>query len=156
MSDTPPSDRLILQPVMLKQPSQHRWLKASWSLLGTLPGLTQSALDEAGQQGELIKLPPMTVKLHRQFCEAYYLNLMADQAKIYLICQQSDEPAPTPLLLSVDFDEAAAYMEAAEPIFEAPLTDELCVWLERYVVAYYQPQKLKKRKRRRWTDETER
>lgn len=156
MSDTPPSDRLTLQPVMLKQPSEHRWLKARWSLLGTLPGLSQSMMDTAGEQGELLVLPPMTVRLHRQFCEAYYLNLVSEHPKIYLICQESDQTALSPLMLSVDFDEAAAYMEAAEPIYEAPLADELCVWLERYVMTHYQPQKLKKRKRRRWTDETER
>lgn len=156
MSDTAPSDRLTLQPVMLKQASQHRWLKTRWTLLGTLPGLSQSELDAAAQQGELVIMPAMSVKLHRQFCEAYYLNLVAEHPKIYLICQQSDQLTPSPLILSVDFDEAAAYMEAAEPIYEAALTDELCVWLERYVMTYYRPKKLRKRKRRRWTDETER
>ena len=32
--------------VLLRKPSQHRWLKVSWKLLGFLPGLDETTLQQ--------------------------------------------------------------------------------------------------------------
>ena len=150
MQDSP-SDHFPVTAVLLRQPSQNRWLDASWSLLGTLPGLDEQVLNEAAGRGELVYLTDMALHLYQRHCDAYYLNLLSEQPKVYLVCSEEDN-ALAPLLLTVDFDEAASYMETGEMVLEAPLADALCVWLERYVVAHYQPAAPKKRKRKKWHD----
>ena len=65
---------------------------------------------------------------------------------------EPQSPADQPVLLTVDFDEAASYMEAGEKVFDAPLPDVLCVWLERFLLSHYQPEQPKKRRRKRWQD----
>lgn len=146
-----PADHFDVSALLLKQPSKHRWTKSSWRLLGIVPGLTDAEISSARQQGEIITLTGLRLQLYRQFCESYYVNLTAKQSKVYLVCR-NDEQALRPVLLTVDFDEAASYMEAGEKVFDAPLPDVLCVWLEHYVLAHYQPQQPKKRRRKRWQD----
>lgn len=151
MQDSP-SDHFALSAVVWRRPARSRWLDASWSLLGTLPGLTPEALEQAGQGGELIRLPDMRLNLYRQHCEAYHLNLVSEQPKIYLVCSESGGTL-SPILLTVDFDEAASFMETDELVLDAPLADVLCAWLERFVVAHYVPARRKKRKRTQWHEQ---
>jgi len=146
-----PSDQFAVSAVLLRKPSVNRWLKNSWSLLGTLPGLDQATLTTASELGELVYLTELQLKLFKQHCDAYYLNLMSEQPKVYLICSE-DAGELAPMLATVDFDEAASYMETGETVFDAPLADALCVWLEHFVVAHYKPTRPKKRKRRKWHD----
>ncbi len=147
-----PADHFDVSALLLKQPSQHRWAKSSWRLLGIVPGLTDAEITAAQQLGEVITLTSLRLQLYRQFCESYYVNLTAEKTKIYLVCRDEGDDALSPVLLTVDFDEAASYMEAGEKVFDAPLPDVLCVWLERFVLAHYQPQQPKKRRRKRWQD----
>lgn len=150
MSDAP-ADHFDVSALLLKQSSKHRWAKASWRLLGILPGLSDSEIAAAQQQGKVISLTGQRLQLFRQFCESYYVNLTAEQTKVYLVCREAGDDL-SPVLLTVDFDEAASYMEAGEKVFDAPLPDVLCVWLERFVLAHYQPQKPKKRRRKNWQE----
>ena len=144
-----PSDRFIITAVLLRKPSQHRWLKVSWRLLGFLPGLDQAVLTAAAEEGELVYLTELQFQLHKQHCEAYYHNLISERPKAYLICSQEGD-ALAPMLATVDFDEAASFMETDEIVFDASLPDVLCVWLEHFVVAHYKPMPPKKRKREQW------
>lgn len=144
-----PADTFSVSAVLVKKPSQHRWAKASWSMLGVIPGLTEAQLQAAQQQGELLFLNAVTLQLYPQFCQSYYLNLTAKQPKIYLVCREKTNELQ-PVVLTVDFDEAAAYMEAGELMFDAPLPVSLCIWLERFVLTHYQLEAPKKRQRQRW------
>ncbi|OUR64768.1 hypothetical protein A9Q79_05605 [Methylophaga sp. 42_25_T18] len=148
MLDTP-SDHVEVSAVMLKQASSHPWGSDLWSLLGLIPGLSQTALSQAQDKGDIHYLPSLKIQLYPQHCESYYQNLISGQAQVYMVCPQSDE-APQPLLITVDYDEAASYMETGEQIFNAALPEELCLWLERFVLAHYQPEKPKKRRRKKW------
>lgn len=138
--------------VMLHQNSQHPWGKALWSLLGLMPGLTDIELQQAQTQGELHYFSDLTLQLFPLHCEAYYHNLMSERPKVYLICQQQSEFILKPLLLTVDYDEAASYMETSEHVFDAILPEKMCKWLEQFVIAHYQPEMPKKRHRKKWHD----
>jgi hypothetical protein len=150
MQDSP-SDHFAVTAVILKQASQNRWIDVSWSLLGTLPGLEQQTLNEAANRGELVYLTDMQLQLYPQHCDVYYHNLMSGKPKVYLVCSEEGKDL-APLLLTIDFDEAASYMETGETVLDAPLADALCVWLEHFVVAHFKPAERKKRKRRKWHD----
>jgi len=148
MLDTP-SDHVEVSAVMLKQASSHPWGSDIWTLLGVIPGLSQAELSQAQSKGELHYFPDGHLQLYPQHCESYYQNLISGQAQVYMVCPQSDS-VPQPLLITVDYDEAASYMETGEQIFNAALPEDLCLWLERFVLAHYQPEKPKKRRRKKW------
>ncbi len=145
-----PADHFDVSALLLKQPSKHRWAKASWRLLGILPGFDETSLNDFAQQGEVITLTGLRLTLFKQYCESYYVNLTSSQPKVYLVCREVADDLQV-VMLTVDFDEAAAYMEAGEKVLDAALPDVLCVWLERFVLVHYQPQQPKKRRRKRWT-----
>lgn len=135
--------------VVLKQPSPNQWTTASWRLLGSLPGLSESQLDDARLNGDLHIFADLSIHLYSQHCDAYYINLTSVKPKLYFICTENNERLE-PILLTVDFDEATAFMESGDQVLEAPLCETLCVWLEQFVLKHYQPEKLKKRRRTEW------
>lgn len=146
-----PSDHFPVTAVLLRRASQNRWLKTSWRLLGFLPGLDEATLKQAAAEGEIIYLTDLQFQLFKQHCDAYYHNLMSGRPKGYLICSEEGDSL-APLMATVDFDQAASFMETDEIVFDALLPDELCVWLEHFVVAHFKPAPPKKRKRRKWHD----
>lgn len=143
-------DKFSVSAVMLRQASQHPWGTDVWSLLGVLPGLPQTLLRHAEQQGELHYWPNLTLQLHPRHCDAYYHNLMSGNPQLYFVSQASSLLIPSPLLITVDYDEASAYMETGEHVFNTPLPDELCKGLEHFVLIHYHPQKPQKRARKQW------
>ncbi|AFI83736.1 DUF3305 domain-containing protein [Methylophaga nitratireducenticrescens] len=149
-----PSDHFSVTAVLLKKSSQHRWASYSWSFLGVMPGLSETQFSKAQTQGELHYYPELHLRLFRHYCENYYLNLMSEQAKIYFIGRLENDLL-TPVLLTVDFEEAASYMEAGDQVLEAALPDELCVWLERFIIYHYAPEAPKKRRGGRRKDKGE-
>jgi hypothetical protein len=116
------SDHYSVAAVMLKQKSTHPW-------------------------GD-----DLSVKLFPLHGDSYYHNLMSEQPKIYLVCNHNDEDTIPlkPLLITVDYDEAASYMETGEQVLSAHLSVGLCQWLERFVLTHYQPEEPKKRRRKQW------
>ncbi len=148
MSDTPAAQHTV-SAVLVKRPSPNQWVESSWSLLGSLPGLSETQLADAAVSGELHIIPDLALNLYVRHCDAYYINLTSEQPKIYFACLDNDATL-TPILMTVDFDEAAALMETGERILDAPLSESLCLWLEKFVLEHYKPEKLKKRRRTNW------
>ncbi|PCJ30485.1 MAG: hypothetical protein COA90_09230 [Gammaproteobacteria bacterium] len=151
MQDTP-SDSASIAALMLKTASQHPWGDDVWTFSGVVPGLPQSAISEIEAQGELFIWTDLALKLHILHCDSYYHNLGSAQPQIYLVCHPDDEAQLKPLLITVDYDEAASYMETGEAVFNAALPVELCKWLEAFVLAHYKPEKMIKRRRKQWHD----
>tara|TARA_R110002050_G_scaffold9504_1_gene33276 strand:+ start:432793 stop:433287 length:495 start_codon:yes stop_codon:yes gene_type:complete len=146
------SDQYSVAAVMLKQKSKHPWGENIWSLAGVIPGVSPTELSQLEAQGEVYLWPDLSLSLHPLHGDSYYHNLMSGKPKIYLICNQPDEDVTTlkPLLITVDPDEAASYMETDEQVLSASLSVELSQWLERFVLTHYQPEEPKKRRRKQW------
>lgn len=147
----PAKDQISVSAVMLKQTSSHPWGSDVWTLLGLIPGLSQTTLSEAQDKGDIHYLPDLKIQLYPLHCDTYYQNLMSGEPKVYVVSPQTDD-MPKPFLITVDYDEAASYMETGEQVFNAELPEELCLWLERFVLQHYQPEKPKKRRREQWHD----
>jgi len=146
------SDQYSVAAVILKQKSKHPWGNDIWSLAGVIPGLSPQELSQFEAQGEVYLWPDLSLNLYPLHGDSYYHNLMSGTPKIYLVCNQTDGEATTlkPLLITVDPDEAASYMETDEQVLSANLSVELSQWLERFVLTHYQPQEPKKRRRKQW------
>jgi len=152
MTETVPLDHFQVSVVMLREASLNQWADYSWSLIGFIPGLSQEKIKTSEQAGELHIWSDLLMTIYPLHCDSYYYNLVSDEPKAYLVCSQGDDLSlpPKPLLLTVDYDEAASYMETGEAVFSTPLPEELCVWLEQFVMTYYQPKEPKKRRRKKW------
>jgi len=139
--------------VMLQQKSRHIWGEDNWSLLGILPGVSKESLEQAESQGTVHFLLDLKLQLHLLHCDSYYHNLLSGKPQIYVVSQQDSSKIPVPLLITIDYDEAAAYMETGEQVFNADLPEALCKWLEGFVLTHYQPEEPKKRRRKQWHEE---
>lgn len=147
------TDKKIISAVMLQQASKHPWGSDIWTLAGVIPGLSQTELSQLELTGNLHYWSNLELQLHVLHCDAYYQNLVSANPQIYLVSQQQSGETPSPLLVTVDFDEASSYMETGSQVFYSSLPQPLALWLEAYVLAHYQPEKPKKRRRELWHKE---
>ena len=139
---------------MLKQESSHPWSDSTWSLVGLVPGMSQDELAGYESQGELHIWPDLLLNLYILHCDSYYHNLISEQPKVYLVCNQDEEGLLKPVVLTVDYDEAASYMETNEQVFNTQISADLCQWVEQFVLTHYQPEERKVRRRKKLHDES--
>ncbi len=144
---------LSVTAVILQTKSQHVWGTDNWSLLGLLPHVSESIIQQAESDGKIHYLTDFVLHLYPLHCDAYYHNLVSGKPQVYVISQVDSKQMPVPILITVDYDEAAAYMETGEQVLNADLPENLCQWLEQFVLTHYQPEKPKKRRRQQWHDD---
>ena len=137
------------------------WSLPEWRLYGIVAGEEvaggelncQQVRNEPGAEHFLWR--GLTLRLHLDGCESYWLNLISDKPVLYLVCEDESEDAVLrPLLISADSDEASAYLEGEGRVLQAPIPPEIYKAIEAFVLQHFQPEQLQKRKRKRW-DKTE-
>ena len=92
--------------------------------------------------------PGLTVTLHRDEAEGYYLNLSSG-APVWFVMWRIDEDDPSrawPELVTLSYNEAGRRLDAQERVDHLPLPDEVCALLQGFVDAHYQPE-VKQRRR---------
>jgi hypothetical protein len=65
----------------------------------------------------------------------------------------ANDEAPVPFLVSLSFDEAHAYLEGEEQVYDVDVPAELYRWTEAFVLKHYVPEKRRKRQRKDWRQE---
>lgn len=146
--------------VMECEQIQHRsWIVPRWRLVGVVagqhiadqnPGATVVHDDDGRRQ---LLWTGFRIRLYRDSAESYWYNLVGRNPSLFLICRQGPEGELEPFLVTANYDEAGAHMEADDQVFSAPMPPEIRDWLERYVMDHYRPEAPKKRKRKNWTEE---
>ena len=92
--------------------------------------------------------PGLTVTLHRDEAEGYYLNLTSG-APVWFVMWRIDEDDPSrawPELVTLSYNEAGRLLDAQERVDNLPLPDEICAWLQAFVDEHYRPE-VKQRRR---------
>ena len=92
--------------------------------------------------------PGLTVTLHRDEAEGYYLNLTSG-APVWFVMWRIDDEDPSrawPELVTLSYNEAGRLLDAQERVDNLPLPDEVCAMLQAFVAAHYQPE-VKQRRR---------
>lgn len=138
------------------------WSRPQWDVVGVVAGEQLSA-DEAGpvlvhsQEGcDQFLHTGYAVRLHRDSAESYWYNLVGQSPSLFVVCRENDDGDPEPFVVTANYDEAGAYMEADGIVYSTPVPPEIYQWLERYVVENFKPAERKKRKRENWFGESER
>ena len=164
MSVSKPSDQMTPLPehfsvavIMQKGPSVSAWSEVSWQALGI--AVSQDAEESSQHKPRKIHeeadvshylYPNYRVKLYADECESYYHNIMSPNPRCFVVAVGNEQEVPVPFLVSLSFDEANAYLEADETVYDVDLPPELYRWAEAFVLAHYVPEKKTKRRRIDW------
>lgn len=126
--------------------------------VGEAVGLVAGAMPEQADQPALVRTDERSEQylwrgfqlvLHRDDAESYYLNLMGDQPRVFVLCR-GEGGRLRPYHATLSYGEAASYMEVDEPVFSLSMPPEVYRWLEAYVIENYVPERKKKRRRESW------
>lgn len=147
--------------IMQRSPSSvSAWSDYYWEAVGIA---VMSNEDRVANQPKLIHesgdikqylYPGYKVRLYVDECESYYHNLMSPTPRCYVVARPDEDDTPVPFLVTLSFDEAHAYLEGDELVFDVDIPPELYRWTEDFVLVHYVAEKKKKRKRDSWKDET--
>ena len=144
--------------VMMEQRPIHgsRWITNSWSATGVVvgdhggAGWREARKPDASGASEFL-FSGLQLRLHLDECESYYHNLLADTPRLFVITREEAETGrPQPFQVTASFDEAHAYLEAEETVYEVPIPPEVYRAVEAFVLEHYAPEPRKKRKRENW------
>lgn len=93
------------------------------------------------------------INLFADEAESYYFNIISDTPFVFVVCRDEEGDGELiPFSVSVNYDEAASYMELDDHVFQVPMPAEIYRWVEAFVVNNYVPVKKKKRKLENWKD----
>lgn len=142
--------------MMERLPATSPWIDYVWKAVG----ITVGAYDDDRKMlpvrddghSALFLFGGLRVQLHVDECESYYRNMVCGTPRAYVVAHQVDSSdAPKPFLVSLSFDEAHAYLEGEDEIYDVDIPPELYRWTEAFVIANYFPEKKTKRKLRDWS-----
>ncbi len=138
--------------VCLKIKSAGRWALQEWTLTDVMLIRSSVARQMARslESEMLYHWHDVAISIHKKSCESYYQNLRSNTPKLFVICRLDGNRIMQPIKITVDCDEATAYMEADETVFCHPMPEPVANWLQNFVVEFYCPETSRKRKRQDW------
>jgi hypothetical protein len=97
----------------------------------------------------------LNLVMFRDSAESYWYNLVGRRPSLFLVCREAEPGELAPFMVTANYDEAGAHMEADDLVFSAPIPPELHLQLEAFVLQHYRPQPPVKRKRVNWTEKAD-
>jgi hypothetical protein len=141
-----------------RQLERGRWSFTDWQVVGAVAGqrfagdAPKCALVHSGERSQQYLWSGLYLTLYKDSAESYWYNLVGKRPSLFVICVPHAGHEMVPLIISADYDEAAAHMETNAKVFATPIPPEVYRWLEDYVLAHYVPRDPKKRERQKWVD----
>lgn len=139
------------------------WISDKWDVSGVIAGdkatggEPEQSISRIGADGEIFIWSNYQISLFKDEAESYYFNIISETPYVFVVCREEEYDSQlTPFKVSVNYDEAASYMELNDHVFQVPMPPEIYRWLEGYVINNYIPVKRKKRKLENWKGETKR
>lgn len=140
-----------------------RWRVPRWHVEGVLAGESIGGAQSEG--GQLIHQDEerahylwsgFAISLYRDSSESYWLNLVGMHPSLFVVCREDPvDGSCAPVVVTANYDEAGAYMEADATVMSTPMPAEVHRWLEQYVMDNFQPVEGKSRKRKKWFGQQE-
>ena len=134
-----------------------QWNVPRWRVVGVIAGEPSGERDSAGRMihdesgMQQFLWSGFEIRLYKDATESYWLNLVGKQPSLFVVCREDQADGNcVPLVVTANYDEAGAYMEADGTVMSAPLPPEVYRWLEQYVVENFKPLEGKSRKREAW------
>ncbi|MDH5659494.1 MAG: DUF3305 domain-containing protein [Gammaproteobacteria bacterium] len=145
---------------------QHRlienniWQAEQWEVEAVIAGgnstsedIPERTISRIGSDEEKYVWTNYQINLFADEAESYYFNIISDTPFVFVVCRDEEGNGELiPFNTSVNYDEAASYMELDDHVFQVPMPAEIYRWVEAFVVNNYVPVKKKKRKLENWKD----
>ena len=156
-------NRVDVSVVMRREPvsgPMSRWQSWRWVLADVLAGETLASLalpwsagplplePAAGEQGEGSHwlYPGLTIELHPDDLEGYYLNLSSPQPCCWVLWRPDEAVlpdgslAPLPQIATLSYHDAGRWLDAQERVDQVPAPAPVVAWLAAYVESRYRPE----------------
>ena len=135
------------------------WASEKWVVEAVVAGgegaglIPERNISRIGRGEEKYIWSNYQINLFRDEAESYYFNIISDTPFVFVVCRDEENDGQLiPFNVSVNYDEAASYMELDEQVFQVTMPAEIYRWVEAYVVNNYVPVEKKKRKRQNWKE----
>jgi hypothetical protein len=142
--------------MVFREPGDQPWDLGRWDVAGVIAGESWGGderecvpIHTESSDGQFL-WPDFRLKLFKDDAGSYYHNLMGVEPRVFVVCRESDSGRLKPFLVTLSYDEAAAYTEVEEEVFAVPMPPEVYRWTENFVLEHYVPKKRRKRKREDW------
>ncbi|MEF7617246.1 DUF3305 domain-containing protein [Aquincola sp. MAHUQ-54] len=113
-------------------------------------GLFGEAPRQLRDDGHLAQFlfPGLTVSLHRDEAEGYYLNLTSGAPVWFVMwrCSDADPSQAWPEMVTLSYNEAGRLLDAQERVDNVPLPADVTAWLQAYTDAHYRPEPKQRRR----------
>lgn len=135
---------------MQRRPARSPWADSVWEPVGVLAGDAPSGsvrvlVEEAGVAQWLH--PGFVLKLHRDEIEGYYMNVSAQDPRVFVLWRMEGESA-LPLDVTLSTDEAARWLDGGHSVDGVAMPAQIYAWVGEYVEANYRPEPKKRIKPR--------
>lgn len=137
-----------------------KWSYPEWRVHGILTGADIPAVDGPRH----VEVDPhtrhsihtgYTLDLFKDGSEGYWYNLLSERPYLFVVCEGDYSARDIrPMIVTANQDEANGHLESDDVVLSATMPGEIVALLERYVIAHYQPEIRRKRKRRDWVEDS--
>ena len=151
---------VLLEKRLIKR---QRWQVPSWYLSGVVIGDNVAYTGRDGEKirdtasGEEYCWTGFHITFYKDACERYWHALIGDKPLVYVVCREEIEESDLPLqpmVITCDYDEAIAHAETDQAVLSCAIPANLYRYMETFVLEHYRPKAFKKRKRKKWSDES--
>ncbi len=147
--------RVQVAVVMRRERLDNPWQSHRWALhaveLDDSPAQPPTLLQD-DDRCQLWRHAGLSVALHRQDAEGYYLNLTTPAPCWFVMWrvdeepQDGHEPLARPQIVTLSYHDAGRWLDAQEAVEQVPAAPATLQWLAEFTEAHYVPEE-KKRKR---------
>jgi hypothetical protein len=135
--------------VMQRRAVQNRWIDCVWEPWGVLAteerGAARLLLEDQGATQWLH--PGLTLYLHRDEAEGYYLNVSGPAPSVFILWRM-DEERGLPVDVTVSSEEAGRWLDGGHSVDHVAMPPEIFAWVGDYVEHNYRPEPKKRIKPR--------
>ena len=129
----------------------NRWVDERWEMVGVVPMLAEGAdpgpqqiyADEVRRQ---YRVGGLSIELHRDDAEGYFLNLSAPAPKVFVMWRLEDDFA-RPALVTASYSEAARMLDGGEQVDGVAMSREIADWVGDFMNRHYKPEPRRKIRR---------
>jgi hypothetical protein len=133
---------------MQRKALQNRWQSVMWEPLGIVANHSGSGepslLVEEGGIAQWLH-PGFELKLFRDETEGYYLNVSANEPRVFVMWRMEDDRG-VPKFVTVSYNEAGRLMDGGEQVEAVPMPADVMAWVGGYVEQNYRPEPKKRRR----------
>jgi hypothetical protein len=127
-----------------------RWETHRWQVAGVLPDDGEGPRTLVESDALLRRVfTGFEVSLYPEEAEGYFLNISTEEPSVFVsIRHHEDTGDGYPFQVTINYNEAARWMDGGERVERTPMWRELAEWISEWVDANYRPEPRKRRKPR--------